>query len=155
LKSISNFSATGKIANDDDLELSTVETYVNGNKFTNFCRNCETDFSEMEPGDVNEHTEHTERAENTLMSLPTDALIYVCLFMEAADLCRLNLVSHEMYNISNCEIVWRALCLRYCEEVDEENVIKFYNEWLEVHFKISNLLNIFSDVNKRKMSSKE
>jgi hypothetical protein len=67
---------------------------------------------------------------NTLMSLPTDALIYVCLFMEAPDLCRLNLVNHEMYSISNSEIVWRALCLRY-GEVDEENVIAFYEEWLE------------------------
>ncbi|KAL0479316.1 guanine nucleotide-binding protein G(q) subunit alpha [Acrasis kona] len=117
LASVSSYAITGKVIGEDDIDqVMTVNSYYD-ERTDDGCSDTDTYPANKEYF-------------GSLMNLPQDALLYVCMFLEARDLCNLNQVNQEWYILSNSEIVWRALLLRY-GAVDESEVFKFYEEWIE------------------------
>ena len=131
---------------------------------TNIGFDCDDDTENDVLDDENEWTYCDEGDIHGIPDLPIDIRIYICMFLEARELCALSEVSYDFYKIATSDIVWRTLCLRYQPDIDENIVISNYAMFMQREEQKKQLITKFtpptiaaddsqitSDVNKKRI----
>ncbi|KAG2379612.1 hypothetical protein C9374_006729 [Naegleria lovaniensis] len=137
--SLSTMNRNAKRLSDDNLLRQIMsQTYSNVHvrgmqqlTSNNIGADCDDDTENDVLDDDAEWTYCEEVDIHKIPDLPKDALIYVCMFLEARELCALSEVNYEFYKIATSDLVWRSLCLRYQSDIDENIVISKYALYIQ------------------------